>query len=60
MRGNVDSEGASREAAPAMGALRGMMRQGIVLSLEFRGEAVAFGLVEELVDFGDRDALRAW
>ena len=43
-----------------MGALCGMMRQGIVLSLEFWGEAVAFGLVEELVDFGDRDALRAW
>ena len=42
-----------------MGAFAGVVRQGVILSLQFGGHTVALGLVEQFVDFGDRYALRA-
>ena len=55
----VHPEGAACHAAPAMGTLRGMMGQGIILGLQFCGKAVVLSLIEHLVDACDGYALGA-
>jgi len=56
--GDVHLEGTAAETGATVGALAGMVRQSIVLLLQFGGDAVQFGLVEQFVDLGDRDAHR--
>lgn len=57
--GDVDAEGAAAEAGATVGALGGLVVEEVVLRLDVVGEAVEFGLVEQLVDAGDGDALGA-
>ena len=55
---HIHTEWTACHATAAVGALRGMMLQGIVLRLQLRGHSVALCLVQQLVHLGDGNTLR--